>query len=213
LHKKLVDKNGKTDGICAYYLYGRLKIRNNCKELQISLAKTGKIKKTAITFCAVVAVLFLIGLIWSKYIWFDKKYDADISNYGSRYGVSQDLIYSVIKAESNFDEDAASDRGAVGLMQIMPSTAAFVAQSLDEDSFDLKDPKQNMRYGIFYLSYLATKFDDETEVLAAYNAGEGTVKKWLTEQNGSLKQIPYGETKRYIQKIEFYKKVYNALYK
>ena len=177
------------------------------------MARFGKIKRTAATFFAVAAVLCLIGLVWSKYIWFDPRYAADISNYGRQYGVSEDLIYSVIKAESNFDDDATSSRGAVGLMQIMPSTAVFVAQSLNEQSFDLKDAKQNLRYGIYYLSYLSSKFDDQTEVLAAYNAGESTVKKWLAEQDGTLAKIPYGETERYIKKIEFFKKVYNTLYK
>lgn len=175
--------------------------------------KTSKNKKTFAVFFAIIAILCLIGLLWCKFAWFDKKFDKDIATYGEKYGVSTELIYSIIKAESNFDENAISNRGAVGLMQLMPSTAAFVAQSLNEESFDLKDAKQNIRYGIYYLSYLSQKFDDEIAVLAAYNAGESVVKKWIAEQDGTLKKIPYDETRRYVQKIEFFKKVYNAFYK
>lgn len=181
------------------------------------MAKTSKKGKTAIILLLIIAVFCFAGFLWSKFLWFDKSLDGQITTYGAEYGVSRDLIYAVIKAESNFNAAAVSNKGARGLMQLMPATAAFVAEKLGESSFDIDDPKQNIRFGVYYLSYLQKRFDGESVVLAAYNAGENTVGRWLEDDslspNGRLEHIPYAETKKYVDKIAFFKKAYNVLYK
>lgn len=173
-------------------------------------------KFTAAIVLLIVAVFCLFGFLFSKYLWFDFSYDESINEYCTAYGVEKEIVYAVIKAESGFDENAVSQKGAVGLMQIMPNTAAYVAQIMNKDEFDLKEPKQNLQIGIYYLSYLFSKFDYEKEVLAAYNAGETTVTRWLNDksysENGRLKQIPYAETDGYVNKVLTYKKMFKTLH-
>lgn len=129
-------------------------------------------------------------------------------------GLSPALVYAVMKAESNFEEGAVSSAGAVGILQLRPSTAQFIAERsgipfLPERLFD---GEYNTRLGCAYLAYLLERFEEET-ALAAYNAGEGTVQGWLSdprcsEDGRTLFQIPYAETRRYLKKISFFRKIY-----
>ena len=129
-------------------------------------------------------------------------------------GLSPALVYAVMKAESNFEESAVSSAGAVGILQLRPSTAQFIAERsgipfLPERLFD---GEYNTRLGCAYLAYLLERFEEET-ALAAYNAGEGTVQGWLSdphcsEDGRTLFQIPYAETRRYLKKISFFRKIY-----
>ena len=159
-------------------------------------------------FFAVIVVFCLLGFGWHRYLWFDLQYDEVITKYCNEYKVQKSLAYAVIKAESNFKTDVVSSKGAVGLMQIMPSTATFVANSIDKKSFDLKNPRDNIQIGIYYLSYLQTKFDDVTFVVASYNAGENKVKKWL-EKGGKLL---FDETEIYVKKVKRNIKIFESLY-
>ena len=129
-------------------------------------------------------------------------------------GLEPALVYAVMKAESGFDEKAVSPAGAKGVMQLLPSTAAFVAE-LENIPFDeerLFEGEYNVRLGCAYLRYLLERFEEET-ALAAYNAGEGTVRLWLQDPRYSsdgrtLEQTPYPETARYLKKISVFRKIY-----
>ena len=127
------------------------------------------------------------------------------------------LVLSLIKAESGFRTDATSNAGACGLMQILPSTAEFIAEKHDIESYDLYNAQDNIRLGCLYLKYLEGRFSRLNTVLAAYNAGEGTVSDWLKNEKYSsdgvsLRDIPYSETKKYVKKIEKYYKNYLRIY-
>lgn len=117
------------------------------------------------------------------------KYDATISRVSKKYNVPESLIHSVIKAESGYDEKAKSGVGALGLMQLMPATAA---------SLGVKNPlnaTENIEGGVKYLSQMITRYDGNvTLALAAYNAGPGNVDKY-----GGVP--PFEETQNYIKKI------------
>lgn len=135
-------------------------------------------------------------------------------------GVDPALLYAVMRKESGYNEGAVSRAGAVGLMQLKPSTAEFVCSRMGVEFSPekLKDGEYNLSLGAWYLSYLSEKFSDETTVLAAYNAGEGTVRKWLSDEkyssNGrTLQFIPYPETEQYVKKVEKFKKIYEILYR
>ena len=154
-------------------------------------------------------VFCIIGFVWQKYFWFDLQYDEYISTCCDEYNVDKSLVYAIVKAESNFDQNAMSNKGAVGLMQIMPSTATFVSQKIGKQTFDLTDAKDNLTLGIAYLSYLDKKFDDVKHIICAYNAGEGKVQEWI--DSGGV--IVFDETKTYLKRVEFNLKVYDALYK
>lgn len=133
--------------------------------------------------------------------------------------IPSSLLYAVMKAESGFREDAKSKAGAIGLMQLMPSTAEFVCR-MNGMSFDaerLGEGEYNVRLGALYLEYLSARFENEVTVLAAYNAGEGTVAEWLQSRTLSpdgktLSSIPYPETERYVKKVMKFRKIYLFFY-
>ena len=160
-------------------------------------------------FFIVIVVFFMVGVVWQRYFWFDLQYDQYITQCCNEQKVSKSLVYAIVKSESNFDAKALSNKGAVGLMQLMPDTALFVAQKQNLTNFDLTNPKENLMLGICYIAYLQQKFDSQKDVVCAYNAGENNVKQWL--QNGE--EIPFNETKNYLKKVERNIKIFNALYK
>lgn len=198
-------------------------------------------------FIVASVVLFFLALGAGAIIFtYDKvmyplRYQSEILSAANEFNVDASLIASVINTESRFRKNAVSSKGAVGLMQVKPSTAEWVAKQLiqinSERQFasanqhnnvgmqkimydektktgELLDPATNIRIGTFYLSYLLNKFNNNLHiVLCAYNAGEGTVRNWLTNPDYSvdkinLHKIPYKETSDYIKKIKLNLKVY-----
>ena len=116
-------------------------------------------------------------------------YDASINEHARRQGVAADLVRAVIQVESAFNPVAVSNRGAMGLMQLMPATA------LELGVRNPFDPDQNIRGGVTYLKQLLTRYDQKVELaLAAYNAGIGNVEKY-----GDVP--PFKETRNYVNKI------------
>ena len=117
------------------------------------------------------------------------KYEASISEHSLRMGVSADLVRAVIQVESAFNPSAVSNRGAMGLMQLMPATARELGVS---NPFE---PHENIRGGVEYLKRLLVRYDHKVELaLAAYNAGMGNVEKY-----GDVP--PFKETRNYVKKI------------
>ena len=118
----------------------------------------------------------------------------------------------MIYQESRFRSDARSPSGAVGLMQLLPSTARGIAIRTGGTRFevaDLYDPDINIRYGCWYLRHLLERYDDEETALAAYNAGQNNVDRWLRHGVG----IQFSETRHYVAKIEELKRVYRRTYR
>jgi soluble lytic murein transglycosylase-like protein len=115
--------------------------------------------------------------------------DATIKAAATRYGVREDLIAAVIEAESQFNPRAVSPKGAQGLMQLMPATAARLGV---QDPFD---PHENITGGVRHLRFLMDRFDNDIpRALAAYNAGEKAVR-----DHGGVP--PYRETRDYVRRI------------
>ena len=149
---------------------------------------------------------------------YKKEYSEYVSKYAEEYDVDENLIYALIKAESNFNARAVSHQNAKGLMQLMQSTAQDLANrsqiNLTKDN--ILDPDININLGTQYIASLLTKYDSVEVALAAYNAGSGNVDKWI--KNGTIKadgsdieNIPYKETNTYVRKIMRDYKVYNEL--
>ena len=122
--------------------------------------------------------------------------------------VSKSLVIAVCYVESKFNSNAVSNKGAVGVMQIMPSTAKFVGERYGVDNYNnLRNACVNVEIGVRYLKYLLDKYGSEIIALSAYNAGEGNVIKWLENGNLTVEQIKYKETKLYVKKVLKIKKL------
>ncbi len=161
-------------------------------------------------FCAVLILLLICaGFI----VLYPKKFAGFVQKYSQQNNLNTNLVYALVRAESSFNPYAVSGSGAIGLMQIMPTTATWIASEFQEtfEIENLYNPETNIKYGCFYLRYLLNKFNNETYALCAYNAGETVVRGWLNSQENF--KIPYPETARYIKKIENGKKVYAVLNK
>lgn len=126
-----------------------------------------------------------------------------IKKYCEKFSVEPSLVLSVIWTESKFDSEAVSGAGAIGLMQLLPSTAQYAATmaGVEFDESRLFEPEYNIMLGVRYIAYLGDRFSGD-EVLAAYNAGEGRVSKW----NG---EIPIAETAKYVKTVKFMQKLYS----
>ncbi len=171
----------------------------------------------------IIAILFVLFKDKLLKILYPKTYSEIVSVYAEEYDVEENLIYAVIKAESNFESQAVSNRDAIGLMQIVEETAIDVAKknNIDIDTENIEeeilDIDNNINIGTKYLSTLLTQYGNIEVALAAYNAGIGTVNNWIDKQiikaDGSdIENIPYKETNNYVRKILKDYRIYNELY-
>lgn len=181
--------------------------------------------KKLIIFSAIIAA---IGF----YVWEDEDfqrkflypypYKNAVTFYAERYGLDESLVAGVILTESKFKPEAVSPRGAIGLMQIMPETANWIAYQIEDDTFSiekLNEAQLNIKYGTWYLASLYEEFQgNEVLSLAAYNAGRGNVHEWM-ETYGWDKdfldytKIPFPETREYVKRVLKNQKEYQRLYK
>lgn len=155
-----------------------------------------------------LTIFFGVNLFYK--IQFPLIYEDEIVMYGHRFEVEPYIIASMINVESSFDKYSVSNKGAVGLMQILPSTAMWLAGKLEIENFEdnmLTEPEVNIMLGTYYLKYLFDKFNDKIVAFCAYNAGEGVVSSWLSDKKFSndgktLKAIPYVQTQKHVEKLE-----------
>jgi len=137
-----------------------------------------------------------VGIIFAAY---PLRYGDDIRAASVEFGIEADLIASIIRAESGFDRRARSNKGAVGLMQLLPSTAEWISK---ESDLDLMDPETNIRVGTMYFRYLMDRFGDVRTALMAYNAGPNKVAGWLKQKGlTTLETSPYPATNAYVDRV------------
>jgi soluble lytic murein transglycosylase len=174
-----------------------------------------------LTTCAVVALrpVFHHAV---KEIALPLRHEDIIRQQASDKGLDPALIAGVIYAESHFIDGRTSSAGAQGLMQLTPATAQYIAQKSGGTSFrvsDLGTPQVNIAYGAYYLKYLMKRYGDDVPlVLAAYNAGEGNVDKWIAsartkDKSLDINAIPFGETRSYVTKVIAARKEYRSTYR
>lgn len=187
-----------------------------------------RVSKKAVIVCLVLIFLVIAGcfLLNRGNDYFMKKaypleYTETVAKEASANKLDPALVYSVIKVESNFNADAVSHAGAIGLMQLTPDTFEWLQTKLKSDTKyvkeDLCKPAVNIRYGCKFLSILLQKYGSERTALSAYNAGIGTVNSWLKDpgisQDGAeLDSIPYEETRNYVDAVLDNYKEYSKLY-
>lgn len=182
--------------------------------------KKGKHIGFAITIS--LALMLYIGYGKIAQMIFPFSYQEYVERASEEFQIEPHLILAVMKAESRHQKDAVSHKGAVGLMQIMPTTGIWIAEQLQMNDFQveqLKDPEINIMFGTWYLSFLLNEFNQRLPVaLASYNAGPGKVREWLANDrwDGTLTNvddIPYNETKNYVRRVSLFYKIYKHLYK
>ncbi|MEF9990810.1 MAG: lytic transglycosylase domain-containing protein [Romboutsia sp.] len=177
--------------------------------------------KKRILIISIIIALFGTFLIESKSIqkiMYPKKYSVYVEKYAKEFNINENLVYSVIKAESKFREDAQSRKGAKGLMQISDITRDWAVEELELSNIDIFEPEHNIKIGCWYLNKLYKEFGDLNLVIAAYNGGSGNVTRWLKNSDYSndgkqLHNIPFEETSNYVKKVNKYFKKYNEIYR
>ena len=175
------------------------------------------------TILIVIIVFIFDNFDYIKNIVLTKIYKLDYSEYveefSKEYNVDKYLVFAIIKAESNFQENAVSGKQAKGLMQLMYSTAEEVAKQIDIDlnEQNILEPKININLGTKYISILIQKYNNINLALTAYNAGSGNVDSWIDDgtlkRDGSdIENVPFTETNNYVRKILRDYKIYKQLY-
>ena len=139
------------------------------------------------------------------------RYQAIVQGHAHNYRLDPALLASVIYQESRFRADAESSSGAIGLMQLLPETAKGIALRTGGSRFrvaDLYEPELNVRYGSWYLRHLLDKYEDVETALAAYNAGQTNVDRWLADGG----EIRFSETREYVAEVVQNRRVYARAY-
>jgi len=142
-----------------------------------------------------------------------------VEKESAAYNIPTHLIYSVIKAESNYIPEAVSSAGAAGLMQLMPPTAAGIARQIKISRYDLKDPCTSIKFGTNYIAWLNRYFKGQIEyMVAGYNAGPGNVNIWIERfkkenMDYFAEFTPFAETRGYIYRTIKFSIQYESIYR
>ncbi|GMA51596.1 transglycosylase [Alicyclobacillus contaminans] len=188
-------------------------------------------RRTLISF---ILLLGVICLITSNTFWrwmYPISYQSIIQSAAHTASVDPLLVASVIHVESKYKSEDVSHAGAIGLMQLMPDTAQWIAVQMQQSGTDLgygrgsqnqdlAQPELNIRLGSWYIHYLTEQFHgNQVAAVAAYNAGPKRVKQWLASgtwdgQLVSISRIPVGETRHFVDRVfynyDLYKRIYGA---
>lgn len=154
---------------------------------------------------------------WWVRIQYPLSYTAQIRGYARIYHLDPALVAAVVYEESRFQPSTRSSAGAVGLMQLLPSTARGIAERTGGTHFnpatDLLNPDLNVRYGCWYLHHLMQHFHRVSLALAAYNAGEANVDAWIRHtRHGRPVEIPFATTRDYVADVQRVQKLYRKGY-
>lgn len=156
----------------------------------------------------------------SPSLFFPAGYISSVSSHSKSRGIDVSLILSIIKQESGFNAGVRSPVGAIGLMQLMPQTAAAIATAKGIKNFDPKTlftPAVNIDFGTYLVDDLAASFSNRfTAVVGAYNGGKYNVEKWIRYSTAAdevefVEDIPFIETRNYIKAVAKNMTVYGAL--
>ena len=150
---------------------------------------------------------------------YPRAYSELVSQNAALNGLSEGLVFALIRAESGFSPAIKSSAGAIGLMQMMPATAKQTAREKgDFNPQRLTVPEYNIRLGTKHLNDLMKQYDgDVVYMAAAYNAGSGALERWKKSFKGLKKDefiesIPYQETRDYVKKVYASAATYRQLY-
>ena len=168
-----------------------------------------------------IIMIIIIGGSFYMGIRYPLIYNDIVVRNSNEYNLDPYLVASIINVESSYDPDAISLKDAKGLMQIGTQTGKWASEVLEIQDYKeemLFDPEINIKIGTWYLNRLYNEFNQDLDlVLMAYNAGSGNVSKWLNNteycKDGiNIDNIPFNETKNYVEKVNKNYKVYKLIY-
>ena len=175
--------------------------------------------RVKILFVITLIIVIIILFFAMFFVSFPLRWEAEVCRSCKEFGTDAPLVFAVIREESGFKAESISPKGAVGLMQLTPSTAEYVASELlKEPAGDISDADTNIRYGTWYLAELEDEFNgNDVLALAAYNAGRGNVHDWIEKNHwrdnfSDVDKIPYAETRDYVKRVLHCREKYAELY-
>ncbi len=130
-----------------------------------------------------------------------------VTNWSGQRQLNPLLVTGLIRQESRFEPEIGSIAGARGLMQVMPGTGQWIADKIQLQEYDLNDPNDNVKLGTWYLDHTHQEYNNHSLfAVASYNAGPGNVAKWIrkydtTDPDAFIEQIPFAETKGYVEAV------------
>jgi soluble lytic murein transglycosylase len=169
-------------------------------------------------------LVILVTTFGSKYIlrlMFPLYHYDVIEQSANEVDVDPLLVAAIVRVESKFKETNVSRAGAIGLMQLMPDTAEWIAEQSGlayNNPQDLAQPGVNIRLGSWYVAYLEKRFNgNRIAAIAAYNSGPSRVDNWLKQGTWDgtldhLDQIPVGETRHFVQRVLYNYERYKSIY-
>lgn len=186
------------------------------------MRKRMKRKRFLLPLILIVLCALFVQSDWLGRWIYPISYKEEIKQNAEQYGLDPLLIAAIIRVESNYKLNAVSSKGAIGIMQIMPDTAEWILKQDNFGRITTKDAGNEAHAGIqlgsWYVKELNRQFDGNMIAsLAAYNAGPGKVRQWLekgvwTGEEQTVRDIPYGETRHYVQRVMYYYKKYEKIY-
>jgi hypothetical protein len=139
---------------------------------------------------------------------YPQHYKESVEKWTKKYNVEPALVWAIMREESRYKADIISSADAVGLMQVMPSTARWLAPKVEikQKDIDLTNADQNIHFGVYFLSYLQTLVSDKELIAAGYNAGQGRARRWQHQYKKypgktRYEMLPIEETRHYIRKV------------
>lgn len=183
----------------------RIALKHRKREVHRHQGNTGAMVFTL--FLALLSLISLLILSDPRFLRPSEPVSHIIEQSAMEENISPSLLEAVIRTESKFDEKAISHVGAVGMMQLMPDTAAWISETSGLPSDNLESPEQNIPLGAWYLNFLLKKYhNNEVLALAAYNAGRGNVDEWIEKKGwpegfNDIDQIPFPETREFVKSV------------
>ena len=173
------------------------------------------VKKAVSAFLAalvvfIIAAVVLIALYrWYERISYRTEYSELVETYSQEYGIDKNFVYAVIRTESNFDPNAVSDAGAIGLMQMIEDSFDWVSGKLGETELEFEDlfqPEHSTRYGCYLLSFLYQRYGNYELTAAAYHSGMSEVDGWLASgavnrASPDITSFSGSNTRNYVYKV------------
>lgn len=176
--------------------------------------KTKRLAKILISFAAIM-LLFYFSYNFFVKLSYPLKYKKEVVKAANFHHVDKYLLLAIIREESRFDQNSVSEKGAVGLMQLMPKTADWISEKreLPASAEKLSDPGVNIDNGTWYINYLFDRYKNNDVALAAYNSGTTVTDRWLSDNpGGDIKNFIYAETRDYVIRVNKSKQTYEKLY-